>query len=62
MDEILDAYRAVFDAKGQMKVCGREACRRLIEAADRIEPGIFHGNPVSGFVDTDAVKRLISKL
>lgn len=51
-------YEAVFDADGNIKACGREACKRLIiYVKDRFHATV--GNASTGFItDVDTIRSL----
>lgn len=57
----LQHYMAVFE-NGEIRACGREATKRLIESADRLEPGVVHGNVATGSMDVAAIKALARKM
>ena len=61
-EQFLQHYITVFDGKGAIKACGREATKRLIEAADQLEPGIRHGNAETGVMDVGRIQALARKL
>ena len=46
--EFRQAFEAVFDENGNVKACGREACKRLIRACYQLEPKAHFGNPETG--------------
>lgn len=45
---IKEAYEAVFNEDGTMKACGREACRRLIEACEAKDQDTYFGDKRTG--------------
>lgn len=53
-----EAYEAVFDMDGNIKACGREACKRLIiYIRDRFHVTV--GNASTGFIaDVDTIRNL----
>lgn len=53
-----EAYEAVFDTDGNIKACGREACKRLIiYIKDRFHATV--GNASTGFItDVDTIRSL----
>lgn len=53
-----EVYEAVFDADGNIKACGREACKRLIVyVRDRFHATV--DNVTTGFItDADTIKSL----
>lgn len=58
----LSFYGIAFDDAGNAMACGRAVPIQLIEFADELEPGVRHGDPLTGFMDTDAMRRLRGKL
>lgn len=54
----LEQYKVVFDIEGNVKNCGREACRELIRRADEIDSGVSHGDLDTGYMDIVAIQRL----
>lgn len=60
-EQFLQHYMAVFD-NGEIRACGREATKRLIGAADSLEPGVSHGNLDTGSMDVAAIKALARKM
>lgn len=53
-----EVYEAVFDTDGNIKACGREACKRLIiYIKDRFHATV--GNISTGFItDVDTIRSL----
>ena len=49
------AYNAVFDERGQIKNCGRDACIRLITLMKRYTSKNI-GNEDTGTLETDTIK------
>ena len=43
-----EAFEVVFDENGNVKLCGREACKRMIKACMALEPKVYFGNPITG--------------
>ena len=59
-----EAFETVFDENGNVKLCGREACRRLIKSAMELNPKINFGNPVTGQINLESyplLKKLYDK-
>lgn len=54
-------YQKVFTPEGQIKPCGREACKELIEDANRIGIGDF-GNEETGVMNVDAIRGMYDEL
>ena len=46
-----EAFEAVFDEDGNVKLCGREACKRLIKACMELQPSTYFGNPITGYLN-----------
>lgn len=54
----MEYYNKVFNSDGTIKVCGRDLCKKLIAEADRLEPGISHGNLENGYMNIESIQRL----
>ena len=54
-ENLNEAYNAVFDGKGQIKNCERDACIRLIDLMKEYTSKNV-GNADTGILDVDAVK------
>lgn len=57
-DLFLTQYNKVFDSDGNVKPCGRSACSRLIEIADKIETNVYHGNANNGMMNVPSILAL----
>lgn len=55
-------YSKVFNSDNTIKLCGREACKVLIEEANTLEPNISHGNLETGYMNIEKIQRLYSRL
>jgi len=55
-------YDKVFDKNENIKACGREICKALIEISDFIETDVSHGDLKTGNMNIDNIKELNSKL
>ena len=49
-----EAFEAVFDENGNVKLCGREACKRLIKDCMELEPETYFGNPITGQINLNS--------
>lgn len=54
-------YGLVFDADGNIKTCGRERCKDLIVASEKVEQG-FYGDKETGIMNAVAIKKLYQKV
>ena len=52
------AYETVFNKDGTMKVCGREACKNLIEACQTIDPETYFGDMETGMICLDNFEQI----
>lgn len=59
--EFYNCYNIVFDRDRNIKPCGREAVINLINASDKIEPDVKHGNTHNGFMNEYLIKKLYDK-
>ena len=54
-----ELYDKVFDSNGGIKPCGRDNCKKLIEAC-RIEfPEVDFGNPSTGYMNVENIKKYV---
>lgn len=60
---IFQLYDAVFDAHGNIKVCGRQTCQELIIACQQAsqEPRDF-GNATTGMMNVNNIKEFIGSI
>lgn len=54
------SYKDVFDENGNIKLCGREACKKLIRLMQCRFPDVDFGNAETGFMNTDNIKKYIT--
>lgn len=59
--ELKNMYNKVFDEKGEIKICGREACKLLIKAINE-ESSVDVGNPETGMMNVDNLKTEYRKI
>lgn len=57
-----ELYDVVFDKNGEIKTCGREACKKLILACEALKPGVNYGNSQTGFMNIENIKTLRREL
>ena len=57
-DRFLQLYKEVFDVDGNIKACGRDTCKKLIEAANIIDNRVNYGSVNSGFMNVDELHAL----
>jgi len=55
LEELKDAYEAVFDENDQIKACGRVACMRLIHLMKKYSTENV-GNPDTGTLEINTVQ------
>ena len=60
--EFFKRYDEVFDKDGNVKLCGRYKCAKLIYTSDQLEPEVKHGDTNKGFMNIESIKKLKSKL
>lgn len=53
--EIKKLYDAVFDSNGDVRACGRDACKRLIKAIN-FKSDLNVGNAETGMMNIDVLK------
>ena len=57
------AYESVFNEDGTIKVCGREACKKLISACQAKDQNTYFGNVETGQIclsSLETIKKLYS--
>ncbi len=59
MEKLEIAYNEVFDAQGNIRACGREACIALIEECKKVESYIYFGDVKTGHMQIEAIKQLV---
>lgn len=57
---MLEKYERVFDENGNVKACGREACKDLISACEQLKPDVDFGNKDTGVMNVENIKKLFS--
>lgn len=55
-------YSEVIDNSGNVKACGRDKCKELIEISDKLDKNTYHGNIDTGMLHIDALKVLYNKV
>lgn len=56
---IQEAYNVVFDKNGNVKACGREACKRLIDLCKKQWKGVDFGNSETGYMNIENIKAYV---
>lgn len=60
-----NAYNTVFDKNGNITACGRESCKTLILAANKLKSisadSVTYGDPSTGVIKVDEMKALHSE-
>ena len=52
-----ELYNKVFDSDGSVRLCGRETCKKLIEACSNAYPNVNFGDLESGCMYIDNIKK-----
>ena len=60
--KFFEAYNDVFDSEDKVKVCGREACIKLIKICNKISPNMDYGSVNTGFINVENVVNLKNTL
>lgn len=55
-----ELYNKVFDSDGSVRLCGRETCKKLIEACSNAYPNVNFGDLESGCMNIDNIKKYIA--
>lgn len=56
LDELKDAYEAVFDEDGSIKACGRALCLHLMYVLKKFRPMAELGNFDTGVMNVKVIK------
>ena len=62
IDEIKELYNEVFDEQGNIKLCGRDTCKKLMRALNEIYEDVNFGDLDAGFLNIETVQKYASKL
>lgn len=62
IEEIKELYDQVFDKDGNITLCGRETCKKLMSALNEIFKTVKFGDMESGFLYVDIVKEYVDRL
>lgn len=57
---MMEKYNKVFDENGDIKACGRDACKQLILACMEKWPDIDFGNPETGIMNVENIKKMFA--
>lgn len=60
--QLMLLYERVFDNQGNIKLCGREACKELIRVCREMQHGIDFGCTDTGIMNVDNIKRFYMKI
>ena len=55
-------FNRAFDENGDVKACGRDNCKALIEISDILEPSKKHGDLKTGNMYINSIKELSNLL
>lgn len=58
-------YNMVFDANGDVKLCGRDACCALIALLSAMYPSddpLYFGNVQTGYMNVDNIKSIYANI
>lgn len=55
-------YKEVFDEQGNVKACGRDRCKMLMQLAHKLDAGANFGDTNAGYMNIEAMKELHAKL
>jgi hypothetical protein len=57
-----DAAKKVFNNDSTSRVCGRDAVRTLIEAAEHVDPARDFGDKEIGRMNVDTIRSLLAEI
>ena len=58
----MEQYNRVFDTDGNVKPCGREECKNLINMCKIELPGEDFGNPMTGMMNVENIQKFRKKI
>ena len=58
---IKELYDEVFDSNGNVKLCGREKCKKLIDACKNAYKGVDFGDSETGYMNIDNIKKYVKQ-
>ena len=61
MEKVIEQYKKVFDEEGNVKLCGREACKKLIELCSEIVPNVDFSSLESGFMNVKNIQEFVKE-
>lgn len=61
-ERFLEYYREVFTDDNKVRACGRDKCRKLIEAAKEINNNEKYGNTSTGLMNIDNIIKLHERI
>lgn len=62
ISKFIKLYNEVIDNNGNIKVCGRDKCKELIEISDKLDKNTYYGNIDTGMLNIEALKALHNKV
>lgn len=62
IEAFIEQYNKVFDVNGQVKACGREECKNLINMCKVESPNEDFGNPLTGFMNVENIQKFREKI
>ena len=62
IEEIKELYKEVFDENNNIKLCGRDTCKKLMIALNKIYEDVNFGDLDAGFLNIETVQKYASKL
>jgi hypothetical protein len=57
---MFEKYEKVFDENGNIKACGRDACKDLIRECTNKWPDIDFGNADTGMMNVENIKKMFA--
>lgn len=57
IEAFIEQYNRVFDENGQVKACGREECKNLINMCKLEAPNEDFGNPLTGMMNVENIQK-----
>ena len=61
LQAMIEQYNRVFDEMGNVKACGREEYKNLINMCKMEEPLTDFGNPITGMMNVENIKKFRKK-
>lgn len=62
INKFISLYNEVIDNNGNIRACGRDKCKELIEISNKIDSNTYYGNNETGMMNIETLRKLYSKV